>query len=212
MPRQPRIDLANYYYHVLNRSNGRRQIFNSYDDYKCFNDLLFETVELIDMRLLGYCIMPNHWHLILSPRINGDLSKFMNRLTNTHVKQYKSMHDQVGYGHLYQGRYKSFLIGDDNYFYTTLRYVERNALRAGLCEKAEDWRWGSAWLRSNGKSRIKNKYLTNPPIDIPDTYLNDLNKPLTESERDAVCHSVNKSKPFAELNWHEEFNKTTKQD
>lgn len=208
MPRKPRVDIANYYYHVLNRANARKQIFNEPADYKNFEYILFETLEMFKVELVAYCIMPNHWHLILKPTKDGELGKFMNRLTNTHVKQYKSMHDQIGFGHLYQGRYKSFLIGDDDYFYTTLRYVERNALRAGLVEKAQDWQWGSA--RSRITKDRRSKYLSKLPIDLPNSYQDDLNDPLTESELESLRHSVSKSKNYSSLDWQEEFDKHTK--
>lgn len=201
MPRPPRVDLADYYYHVLNRANARTQIFNSADDYRHFIYLLEESVELIDMRLLAYCLMPNHWHLIVQPRLDGDLSKFVSRLTNTHVKQYKSIHDQVGYGHLYQGRYKSFLIGDDNYFYTTLRYVERNALRANLCGRAEGWQWGSAHNRYTGNP----KHLSPLPIDLSESYFDDLNRPLTASEEESLECSEQSSQSYASFEWQEDF-------
>ncbi len=199
MPRAPRIDIANYQYHVLNRSNGRTQIFNKPADYQLFIDILEETVELLDMRLLAYCLMPNHWHLLLEPKVDGDLSRFMARLTNTHVKQYQSSHSSVGMGHLYQGRYKSFLIEDGRYFYTVLRYVERNAVRAKLSLRAEDWQWGSAFLRSNDKTKI----LSPLPIDLPSSYLDDLNIPLSASEYESVKQSEICSIPFASEVWQE---------
>ena len=199
MPRPPRIDIANYQYHALNRSNGRTQIFNTPADYQLFIDILEETVELLDMRLLAYCLMPNHWHLLLEPKADGDLSRFMSRLTNTHVKQYQSSHSTVGMGHLYQGRYKSFLIEDGHYFYTVLRYVERNASRAKLSLRAEDWKWGSAFLRANGKTKI----LSSLPIDLPSSYINDLNVPLSATEQEAVKKSETYSIPFASEVWQE---------
>lgn len=199
MSRAPRIDIANYQYHVLNRSNGRTPIFNTPADYQLFIDILEETVELLDMRLLAYCLMPNHWHLLLEPKVDGDLSRFMSRLTNTHVKQYQSKYSLVGMGHLYQGRYKAFLIENGHYFYTVLRYVERNAVRAKLCSRAEVWTWGSAFLRANGKTKI----LSPLPIDIPSSYIDDLNLPLSASEQEAVKQSEICSIPFASEAWQE---------
>lgn len=201
MARAPRIDIADYQYHVLNRANARSQIFNTTEDYQLFTEILTETVELLDMRLLAFCLMPNHWHLILEPRADGDLSRFMARLTNTHVKQYQSKHSSVGMGHLYQGRYKSFMIEDGQYFYTVLRYVERNALKAKLCNRAEDWSWGSAALRAKGGSKL----LSPLPITLPDTYLQELNKPLFASEEEAIEFSENRSVPFASAAWQKDL-------
>ncbi len=199
MARPPRIDIADNYYHVLNRANARSQIFNTPEDYQQFMEILTDTVELLNMRLLAFCLMPNHWHLILEPRADGDLSRFVARLTNTHVKQYQVKNSLIGMGHLYQGRYKSFVIEDGHYFYTVLRYVERNAQKAKLCERAEDWRWGSAFLRAKGGSNL----LAPLPIDLPTNYFTELNLPLTATDEEAVERSEERGVPFASAVWQE---------
>ena len=201
MSRPPRIDIADYHYHVLNRANARSQIFNTPADYQLFMEILADTVELLNMRLLAFCVMPNHWHLILKPRADGDLSRFVARLTNTHVKQYQVKNSLIGTGHLYQGRYKSFMVEDGQYFYTVLRYVERNATKAKLCVRAEDWQWGSAFLRAKGGSKI----LAPLPIDLPPQYFTDLNTPLFTSDEEAMEYSENRSMPFASLDWQEKM-------
>ncbi len=99
------------------------------------------------MRLLAYCLMPNHFHLLLWPREDGDLSQFMRWLTVTHTQRWHAHHRTAGTGHLYQGRFKSFPVESDDNFLTVCRYVERNAVRANLVERAEDWRWGSLSAR-----------------------------------------------------------------
>ena len=122
-------------YHVLNRANARVQIFNSDKDYQLFESVLEEAVGKYDLGLLSYCIMPNHWHLVLCPKNDGDLSRFMGWLTNTHTRRWHTGKGTIGQGHLYQGRYKSFLCQDDNHFLVLVRYVERNARRANLVKK-----------------------------------------------------------------------------
>ena len=87
--------------------------------------------------------MPNHWHFVLSRERDGDLSAFLQQLTNTHVKRWKQHHGEAGYGHLYQGRYKAFPVQTAEYFYQVVRYVERNAQRANLVARAESWPWSS---------------------------------------------------------------------
>lgn len=199
MARAPRIDIADYHYHVVNRANARTQIFNTSADYQHFIDILTDTVEFLNMRVLAYCLMPNHWHLLVEPRADGDLSRFVARLTNTHVKQYQVKHSLIGMGHLYQGRYKSFVIEDGQYFYTVLRYVERNALKAKLCERAEDWPWGSAYVRAKGGSTL----LAPLPIDLPTQYFRDLNLPLTATDEAALEQSEQRGVPFASAVWQE---------
>jgi REP element-mobilizing transposase RayT len=132
MGRAPRTDVANYVYHVLNRANGRATLFKKEGDYTMFETVLREAKERTDMRILAYCIMPNHWHLVLYPRKNGNLSTFVNWLTLTHTQRWHAAHRTIGHGHLYQGRYKSFLCETDAHFIQLVRYVERNPLRAHL--------------------------------------------------------------------------------
>ena len=97
------------------------------------------------MRIVSYCLMPNHWHLVLWPEDDGDLGTFMQKLTITHARNWQEHRRRVGFGHLYQGRYKSFPLEHDEHFYQVVRYVERNALRARLVRRAENWRWSSIW-------------------------------------------------------------------
>jgi len=118
MPRPPRTDIADITYHVINRANARVQIFDTPEDYVVFENALCEARERTEMRIYAYCVMPNHWHLILQPRNDGDLSLFMKWLTLTHTKRWHSDHSTTGTGHLYQGRYKSFPVQSDEYFLT----------------------------------------------------------------------------------------------
>ncbi len=115
MPRIARVSVGDTIYHVINRSNGRVRIFDSDDDYKHFESLLQEGRELIDMRILAYCIMPNHWHLVLYPKKDTDMGEFMRWITTTHVRQRRVQTKSVGHGHLYQGTYKSFPVQTDRY-------------------------------------------------------------------------------------------------
>ena len=94
--------------HVLNRSVGRATIFHDAADYAAFEDLLLSAGVLTSVRLLTFCLMPNHWHLVLWPQADGDLSGFMHRLTMTHTMRWHHAHGTLGTGPLYQGRFKSF--------------------------------------------------------------------------------------------------------
>ncbi|MFC1751738.1 transposase [Patescibacteria group bacterium] len=166
MPRIGRVDVGNKVYHVINRANACVRIFDNDADYKQFESILEEAVEKFNMRLLAYCIMPNHFHFVLYPENNGELSKFMGWLTNTHTRRWHTAKEKIGQGHLYQGRYKSFLCQENNYLITLLRYVERNAKRAKLVRKAEDWKWSSVWRREFGTIQQK-KILSSWPMKIP---------------------------------------------
>lgn len=106
----------------------RLRIFNAAKDYKLFEDLLEKEAQEVDMPILAYCLMPNYFHLLLCPKGEGDLSRFMHRLTNAHTRLVHSKTRTIGTGPLYQERYKSFLIQDDPHLLAVLKYIERNAV------------------------------------------------------------------------------------
>lgn len=200
MPRLARIDIGGEVYHVINRANGRMQIFNTSDDYRMFEELMKEAKELTDMRILAYSIMPNHWHLILSPRKDGDLGIFMHRLTNAHTRLVHVKTKTIGAGHLYQGRYKSFLVDTDRYLLALSKYVERNPVRANLVTHSEDWQWGSAWRRMNG-TEAQMKLLDPLPVPFPENYLDWINTADKVDDLTVIRHSLNKGVPYGRERW-----------
>src|SRR3954466_10030150 len=136
MGRPHRAALGGYVYHVLNRANARLTIFDDDDDYEAFERVLLQAVERTKTQLLAFCVLPNHWHLLVWPREDGELSRFVGWLTLTHTQRWHAHRHSTGWGHVYQGRFKSFPIQEDDHFYTAARYVERNALRANLVRRA----------------------------------------------------------------------------
>jgi len=200
MPRVPRVDIGGEIYHVINRANGRTTIFHKKENYIHFEKLFAEAKKRVDMRIVAYCLMPNHWHLVLHPRNDGDLSLFMQWLTLTHTQQYHARTKTIGYGHLYQGRYKSFLVQKENYLLQLIRYVERNPLRAKLVKRAEDWQWGSAYRKVYGTPEEK-LLLSDPLIDLPHEYLQWLNEREDEETLASLRESVNKGKPYGTMGW-----------
>ncbi|MFZ2303700.1 MAG: transposase [Minisyncoccia bacterium] len=200
MPRNARVDVGGEVYHVINRANGRLQIFDADEDYELFEQLLFETKELFGMRILAYVLMPNHWHLVLHPRNDGDLGAFMHQLSNAHTRKVHARTNTNGSGHLYQGRYKSFLIDSENYLLAVVKYVERNAVRARLVRNCEDWQWGSAWRRIFGTAKQK-KLLGEMPTHLPGDYLNWINTVDKVDDLKMIRVSVNKSVPYGRDKW-----------
>ncbi len=200
MPRLARVDIGGEIYHVINRANGRMQIFNEKEDYLLFEKLLKEAKELTDMRILAYSIMPNHWHLVLHPRSDGDLGIFMHRLTNAHTRHVHTLTKTIGSGHLYQGRYKSFLVDTDNYILTLIKYVERNPVRAKLVRQCENWQWGSAWRRINGTPAQK-KLLSGSPTPLPHGYKRWINTADKEDDLATIRHALNKGVPYGRTRW-----------
>lgn len=200
MPRVARIDVGGEIYHVINRANGRMQIFNDKYDYQLFEKLLEEIKELTGMRILAYTIMPNHWHLVLYPKKNGDLGVFMHRMTNAHTRKVHAKTKTNGSGHLYQGRYKSFLVDKETYFLTLIKYVERNPVRARLVCRSENWQWGSAWRRICG-SDAKKQLIDLPPTPLPHDYPHWINAPDKEDDLSSIRNAIKKGVPYGRERW-----------
>jgi putative transposase len=199
MPRVGRIAPGGIIHHVMNRAVMRSKLFRSRLDYEAFQCCLIQVVESERMRVLGYCVMPNHWHLLLWPRENGDLARFMMRLTNMHVRRWLTAHDQVGTGHLYQGRYKSFAMQDDDHFSTVARYIERNALRAKLVKRAELWPWSGV-----GQSLLKPELrlaLAPWPVQRRADWIEWLNLPQTAAEEASIERSITTAHPYGTDIW-----------
>ena len=142
MPRRPRVSTGGLAYHVLNRRVGRLRLFDKPGDYLAFEKILQQAHERTGIRVAAYCLMPNHWHLLLWPRDDGELSEVMRWITVTHTQRWHAHRQTSGSGPVYQGRFKSFPVQSDEHFLTVARYVERNALRAKLVKRAEQWQWG----------------------------------------------------------------------
>lgn len=187
-------------FHVLNRGNGRQTLFRSPQDYEAFIRVVKETLLVISMRILAYCVMPNHWHFVLWPEQDDQLSDFMHQLTCTHVHRWHKAHESRGQGHVYQDRFKSFPIQDDSHFYTVCRYVERNPIAAGLVERAEDWVWGSAWGYPHAADR-RTLPLSQWPVARPNDWLNRVNQPLTQTEIEALRRCVDRGRPYGRESW-----------
>jgi putative transposase len=186
--------------HVLNRANGRLRLFRTDADYAAFLAVLAEAVRRFDVRLLAFCLMPNHWHLVLWPRTDGAVSAFMRWLTVTHANRWHAHHHTPGSGHLYQGRFKSFLIEADRHLLIVWRYVERNAVRAGLARRARQWRWGSLWLRAAGDARLR-AMLSEGPVELPRGWERLVDEPQTEKELEALRRSLRRGRPFGGDAW-----------
>lgn len=202
MGRPLRACEGGYVYHVLNRANARLPLFHKDGDYAAFHRVLAQACRQAPMRVLSWCVLPNHWHLVLWPEKDGVLSRFMAWLTLTHTQRWHAHYHNTGTGHLYQGRFKSFPVQEDEHLLTVCRYVERNALRAGLVERAEDWRWCSLWQRRAGTA-LAQEVLREWPVACPSSWLAEVNRPQTLGELDVLRRCVRRGQPFGEDGWVE---------
>ncbi len=198
MPRRLRFCTGGYVYHVLNRAVGRARLFAKDGDYLAFENVLREALEWQPTRLLSYCIMPNHWHLVLWPQHDGELSEFLRWLTVTHTQRWHAHHRTAGTGPLYQGRFKSFPIQADLHFLTVCRYVERNALRANLVSRAEAWRWSSLWQREQPGGA---DWLSDWPVKRSAHWLDFVNGVETEGEVSALRRCVKRGCAYGTEDW-----------
>ena len=196
MPRTARASQGNYCYHVLNRGNGCATVFHKPDDYEAFIALIAEANERLPMRVLAFCLMPNHFHLVLQPHGDGDLSRWMQWLLTSHVRRYHSQYETTG--HVWQGRFKAFPIQEDAHLLTALRYVERNPLRAGLVTLAEHWPWSSLHGK---KARKSPRWLDSGPVPRGKRWTERVNRPMTEAEEESLRHSVRRGTPFGTPEW-----------
>ena len=183
-------------YHVINRGNARQDVFHQDDDYAAFLKLLGEANERVEMRLLAYCCLSNHFHLVVWPREDGDLSRWMQWLLTAHVRRYHRHYKTSG--HVWQGRFKAFPIQQDEHLLTVLRYVERNPVRARLVRKVQRWPWSSAGAPPQGVEVPK---LHSGPVPRGEDWLDWVNQPLTEAEVAAMRHSVDRGTPYGTERW-----------
>ncbi len=195
MPRTARAIVADCCYHVLNRGNKKARIFHAPDDYAQFQALIVRAQDRLELPILAACLMPNHVHLVVQPRAASDLAKWMHWVFTTHVRWHHAKYETTG--RLWQGRFKAFAIQADQHLLTVMRYVERNALRAKLVDRAEDWQWGSlAWRRSRG-----GLVLAQPPAPLPAYWRQLVNEPQTAAEIAEIRTCVNRQRPFGAEEW-----------
>jgi putative transposase len=196
MARTARHVVAGGCYHVMNRGNAKATVFHDRDDYSRFQYLLERALDRTPVDVFASCLMPNHFHLVVRPRGKGDLGILLHWLATTHARWHHLHHRTTG--RIWQGRYRTCLVQDDAHLLTVIRYVERNALRANLVSRAEEWRWGSlAWRCGRGPARL----LAEPPIRLPAHWTDYVNEPQTEAELKVIRQCVQRGQPIGNEGW-----------
>ena len=198
MPRTARAIEAGLIYHVLNRGNGRMRLFHKPEDYAAFERVLAEGLERYPVELLTYCIMPNHWHLVVRPKTNEALGRWLGWVGVTHVRRHHQHYHRRGGGHLYQGRFKSFPVETDQHFLTLCRYVEANPRRAKLVDRAETWRWGGLWRR---QERAADLPLCPWPLRRPSDWVARVNQALPRATVKKLRECVQRGRPWGDEKW-----------
>ena len=202
MPRTARASVGGLIYHVMNRGNRRADVFHKPADYDAFVEAIADARRHVPLDLFGYCLMPNHFHLVLRPHEDGDLGLWMRRLLTTHAKRYHRHYGTTG--HVWQGRYKAFPIQDDGHLLTVLRYVERNPLRAEMVAKAEHWKWSSLPGRLAGDPSL----WQGDPAPRISGWLKRVNAPLSAGGLAKLRESIERERPYGEESWTQETART----
>jgi putative transposase len=186
---------------VLNRAVGRRRIFEKAGDYAGFEKVLEDVYARLATRIVGYVLMPNHFHLVLWPREDGELSEFMRLVTVTHTNRWHAHRETAGTGPVYQGRFKSFPVEADEHAWTLLRYVDRNPLRAKLVKRAEDWRWGSLSRYARGEAPRWLLPVEKWPVERRGDWVSWVNRAQTDREVEAMRECIARGRPFGGERW-----------
>ena len=200
MPRTARKAPGGHVYHVLNRAVGRMRLFRTDDDFEAFRRVMIEAHQRHPLRILADCVLSNHWHFVVWPKTDGQLTAYFRWLAHTHAMRWRVAHRTVGYGPLYQGRFKSFPVQSDEHLLTVARYVERNAVGAGLVERAELWPYGSLRARLHAEDPTR-EILAEWPIERPADWVQRVNTPLSAGELNRLRCSVVRNRPFGTDAW-----------
>ena len=216
MPRVGRVAPGGVVQHVLNRGNGRGRLFGKPGDYDAFlRAMLAAAAAVPGVRVLAWCLMPNHWHLVLWPTEDGELSRFVQRLSTMHVRRaYAHRRAGAAGGHLYQGRFKGFPVQEDGHLATVVRYAEANAGRAGLVERCEDWAWGSLRVRvgraagwggpgglTADESAAVGGLLHRCPVELPGDWSAVVDERMSAERLAAVRTCGRRGRPFGDADW-----------
>jgi putative transposase len=186
MPRHSRNLPVGQVVHVVNRGNDKRLLFERAREFEEFLGLTAWAKDVCPVRIVAYCVMSNHWHFVFWVEVEWDVSAFLHRLATTHAIRWRRRTCTVGHGHVYQDRFKASSIFAERYYYNCLRYVEQNALRAGLVHSATDWQWSSIAERLGNGRRI----LSPDPVGLPLGWIELVDQPLPQADADEIRNSL----------------------
>jgi putative transposase len=198
MPTRSHRGTGGVVFHVMNRGARRGRLFEVAEDYAAFLRVMCDAQARVVIRVLCFILMPNHWHLVVWPERDQDLSHYMQWLTATHALRWHLARGSMGTGAVYQGRFRAIPIRHDGHLLTACQYVERNALRAGLVSRAEDWPWSSAWPRSEPGPR---PLLAPWPVERPACWSDWLNRRDLDRDVDRLRDAIRRQVPFGETEW-----------
>lgn len=148
------------------------------------------------VKIFAYCLMPNHFHMIIRPDQAENLSKWMQWLMTSHVRRYHEHHKTTG--HVWQGRFKSFIIQNDKYLLSALRYVEANPVRSHLVNRAEEWPWSS---HKESIGAIEHFVIDPIPMELPIDWNKCVNDVMSEEDILQLRQSIRRQSPYGTQDW-----------
>jgi putative transposase len=182
MPRGNRIVPPGCVLHIVNRGNDKKIIFPEPVDYAAFLVLLREARERWGVELYAYCLMPNHFHLVVRTAGLDEISAYMHFVQREHACDLRRCWRSKGHGHVFQRRYWSKVIEGDGYLMTVMRYVEANPFRAGMVDPSQLWEWCSLWDRETGERDL----LHASPLWLPDSWRTIVTVPLQSIDLERI--------------------------
>jgi putative transposase len=196
--------MAGLVFHVLNRGSRRGMLFERDEEFESFEQVLGEALAARPIPLIEYCTMGNHFHFVVQPENDEQLPAFMHWFTTTHATRWRIANKTVGEGAVYQARYKAVPVHTEEYFYTLVRYVHRNPVRAHCVPRPELWRWGSLWHHQRGNRGIR---LAPWPLPRPSDWLTLVSETQTAADVIEIRKSVNRGFPLGNESWQQEVAK-----
>lgn len=205
MPRAPRQSVGGLIYHVYNEARGRRKLFESDADYAAFTAVLEEGQERYpQVQLLAFCLVPSRFHVVIKPKSDGELSQFMRWVTQTHGHRWRNIGRRVGRGGMYQGRFRSFVVQENQHVLVLCRYIEQLPVREAFSKTAQAWPWSSAGVRAGaGPAKAARPHLDSWPVRRPGNWLKLINDSMPKPDVERVETSIIRSRPLGDPPWQQ---------
>ncbi|MEW6536710.1 MAG: transposase [Candidatus Auribacterota bacterium] len=209
MARIPRIIIPDYPHHIVQRGNNRQAIFEDDQDRQEYLALVQRYKQDTECKVLSYCLMDNHVHLLIIPLKAESLSKFMQKVALKYTQYANDKYKRSG--RLWECRFFSSPVETDTYLLAVCRYIERNAVRAGVVGQPEHYEWGSAKYRVSGKNP---EFLDDifPEYANREEYLEFLKLPPNSGQYEMISRSTSRGYPIGSMRFYEKVMKLTKRD
>ncbi len=203
MPRRARATPGGLVYHVLNRTVAGLPLFRKEADFEAFERIMIEAHERHPTRIVAWCMMRNHWHFLLWPREEGEVTAFVRWLAHTHAMRWHVAHGTVGRGHSVSRAFQEFSNPGGRALSDGLPLCRAERASAGAVDRAEAWRWGSLWARRHGNDPLK-AILSDWPVERPSNWVRLVNEPMTEKEVERIRTCIARNRPYGNETWQDE--------